>query len=130
MTIPFYCVVIMLLLVVGTKGPAGLAQHQLGGYDNRHPRAQQAKLTGWGARAMAAHQNTTENFAPFAAAVLIAHIGGADAALATKLAITFVVARTIYPAIYIANIHWLRSLIWTVGFVATLGLAISPALGK
>ncbi|WP_335598963.1 MAPEG family protein, partial [Halopseudomonas sp.] len=41
------------------------------GYDNAHPRAQQAALTGWGARALASHQNMIEAFPLFAAGVLV-----------------------------------------------------------
>lgn len=33
-----------------------------GGYDNNHPRDQQAALVGWGKRANAAHNNTLESF--------------------------------------------------------------------
>jgi hypothetical protein len=44
-----------------TKIPVGVAQHLHGkerngkGYDNRTPRIQQQQLSGWGARALAAH---------------------------------------------------------------------------
>ena len=48
------------LLPYFSKIPVAIAMHRNGGYDNRHPRQQQAQLTGFGARALAAHQNAFE----------------------------------------------------------------------
>ena len=128
-TIPFTCVLIAFLLVYLPKIPLSAAMAKEGkGYDNNTPRAQQERLTGWGTRARAAHLNGFEAFAPFAAAVIIAHLAHADAKWSAILAITHVVARTIYPLIYLANIGVLRSLVWGVGFFATIGLFVLPWL--
>ena len=79
MALHFWCIVAAWILVYSSKLPVAAAMQRAGGYDNRHPRAQQATLTGWGARSVAAHQNSFETFAPFAAAVLVAHLaGGSD----------------------------------------------------
>jgi uncharacterized MAPEG superfamily protein len=126
MPIAFWCLVAAWLWVYLTKGPVALAMHRLGGYDNRHPRAQQAQLTGWGARAMAAHANGFEAFAPFAAAVLSAQFLGGHAGLVSGLAITFVAVRMAYTILYIADLAAVRSLVWTVGWLATLGIFVSP----
>src|SRR5688572_21974309 len=127
MTVPFACVGIAFLLVYAPKVAVFFAQVRApGGYDNRHPRDQQAGLTGWGRRAVAAHQNGFEGFAPFAAAVFVAHLGGGDARLAAGLSIAFVVARTLYPILYMANLDKLRSTVWSIGFVATLALFLVP----
>lgn len=128
MPIYFWCVVVAWVWVYLCKGPVAVAMNRLGGYDNHHPRAQQAKLTGWGARATAAHLNGFEAFAPFAAAVLTAHVLDASAGLVTGLAITFVVARIAYSLLYVADLATLRSLVWAVGWFTTLGLFISPLL--
>lgn len=129
MTIPFYCVVVAFLLIPLTKGIVSVAQaRQPGGFDNKHPRDQQAALTGWGRRAVGAHNNTIEAFPGFAAGVLIAHVGGADPTWSARLAITFVVARLIYPALYVANVDKLRSTVWSVGLLASIGLMVLPAL--
>ena len=101
---------------------------QAGGYDNRHPRAQQAELTGWGARSVAAHLNGFETFAPFAAAVLLAHVAGARTSLVDVLAMVFVASRAFYVPCYIADLATLRSIVWTIGIVATLGLFLAPML--
>ena len=122
----FWCIVAAWAVVYLTKAPIAVAMHQTGGYDNHHPRAQQSTLTGWGARALAAHLNGFETFAPFAAAVIVAHIAGAPAGLVTGLALLFVASRVAYVACYIANLSSLRSAVWGVGFLSTLGLFLAP----
>lgn len=130
MTTPFYCLAVMLLLVVLTKTPVAIAQARSGsrGYDNRNPRTQQAELTGWGRRALAAHQNTFEALTIFTPAVLIAHLGGgpAIASQAATLALIHTGARVLYPIAYIADVHLARSLIWGVGFVSAVAMAFLP----
>ena len=128
MPLHFWCIVAAWILVYFTKGPVALAMQRAGGYNNRNPREQQAALTGWGARATAAHLNGFETFAPFAAAVLVAHISGARPGLVDGLAVTFVLSRAAYVACYLADLASLRSAVWTVGCLATLGLFLSPIL--
>jgi len=70
MAVHFWCIVAAWFVVYAGKLPVAAAMHKAGGYDNHHPRSQQAALTGWGARSLAAHLNGFETFAPFAAAVL------------------------------------------------------------
>lgn len=68
MTVLLWCLFAAALLVVLSKAPSATAmKKQTSGYDNQHPRAQQAALSGRDARAVAAHQNTVENFPLFAA---------------------------------------------------------------
>ena len=109
-----------------SKAPLGLAQIRAGGYDNRHPRAQQARLEGAGARALAAHQNQIEAFPRFAAGALAALATGVSAPLAGWLAIGWVVTRLVYLWCYLRDLSTLRSVVWTVGFVLSLALVASP----
>ena len=103
MNIPFLCVALAFLLLYLTKIPLAVAMgRSRGGYDNRHPRDQQAALEGWGRRALAAHQNAFEAFAPFAAAVLVAHAAGADPVWSARLALLFIAARIVYTCLYLA----------------------------
>lgn len=102
---------------------------QAGGYDNREPRAQQAQLAGLGRRALAAHHNSFEAFAPFAVGVLMAAQRGVGLNLVAGLCIAFVVARAIYVAAYLADNHLLRSGVWTIGMVATAALMIAAIVG-
>lgn len=128
MEIHLWCVPAAWLLVYSSKIPIAVAMQQAGGYDNHHPRAQQAALTGWGARSVAAHLNGFETFAPFAAAVLLAHVAGAETTLVDVLALVFVASRAVYVACYIADLATLRSIVWTIGMVATFGLFLAPIL--
>ena len=61
MTTLLTCLLIAMLLPYLAKGPVAIAMAKLGGYDNSHPREQQSKLTGYGARAVAGHQNAFES---------------------------------------------------------------------
>lgn len=127
MTVPFTCVAIAFVFLYVSKFPVGLAMARMPkGYDNRHPRDQQAQLTGWGKRALAAHQNGFESFPAFASAVLVSHVGGGDPSLSATLAIAYVAARLAYTVAYIADVHLLRSTIWSVGMLSTLGLFLLP----
>lgn len=129
MNIPLLCIPIAYGLVYLPKVVLSVAMaKQPEGYDNKTPRDQQAKLTGWGKRAAAAHANGFESFAPFGIGVLVATQSGAHPDTAAKLAIAYIVARTIYPFMYLANIDKLRSLIWTMGVAATVGLMLLPLL--
>ena len=128
MEISLWCIVAAWLVVYLTKLPVAAAMQRAGGYDNRHPRAQQARLEGWGARSVAAHQNGFENFAPFAAAVLVAHLGGGSERVIDLLAISYVVARIGYVICYLADWASLRSVVWTVGFLVTFAIFLTPVI--
>jgi uncharacterized MAPEG superfamily protein len=80
------------------------------------------RLTGWRARAVAAHQNHFEAFAPFAAGVIVATLQHAEPRLVNVLAVTFVVLRVGYTVAYIADLATLRSILWcgAIGCVIAL----------
>ncbi len=125
MVTAYVCVVLAFLLNLVSKVPVAVAMHrQPGGYDNRMPREQQALLEGWGRRALSAHLNSFEAFPAFAIAVLMAASAGADPAWTGTLAVAFVTARIAYIGLYIADLHALRSAVWTVGFGVTVGLYV------
>ncbi|MBM7062128.1 MAPEG family protein [Pseudomonas sp. UL073] len=127
MSIPFWCVFIAALLIYVAKVPVARAMNREGrGYDNHHPRAQQARLTGLGARAYAAHMNSIEIFPLFAAGVLMAHTTQVFGYWVDVLAVLFVVSRVLYLVLYWADWAWQRSLIWVVGLVCCLLLMLSP----
>jgi uncharacterized MAPEG superfamily protein len=96
------------------------------GYDNSHPRLQQAKLTGLAARAQAAHMNGFEAFAPFAAGVLACKVGGVDSDEIALFSIAFVALRAIYLVLYLKNMSTLRSAVWSLGFLVSLTLLALP----
>ncbi len=100
-----------------------------GGYDNHEPRRQQAQLEGLGRRALAAHQNGFEAFAPFAVATLAALQRGARIELVGAIAIGFVVVRLAYIAAYLADRARLRSMLWSIGMTAIGSLLVIAVLG-
>ena len=129
MTYPFYCLAAAFLLIYLTKIPLGIAMIKEGdsGYDNRHPRDQQARLTGWGGRALAAHQNSFEITPIFAAAVITAHLFQADAYWSAVWATIFLASRVLYALFYIQDVNLARSALWTVGLVSCVALFVLAA---
>lgn len=117
MTTLIWCLFIATLLPLLAKGPVAYAMNKLGGYNNNHPREQQSKLTGFGARALAAHQNAFESLMIFAPAVLLAIATQHTGENITLLAIVHICARVAYNLLYLMDIDKVRSLVW---FVATL----------
>lgn len=126
MSIPFWCVFISALLIYVARLPVAKAMKEQGGYNNHLPRQQQGQLAGFGARAVAAHQNSFEAFILFAVGVLMAHTTQTAGWLIDLLAIIFVISRVIYLLCYWGDLAWQRSLVWFVGFACSLLLIISP----
>ena len=123
MTTPFWCLLAAFLAIWLARIPVFVAiARSEQSFDNREPARQLASLEGFGARAVAAHRGLTDGFAPFAAAVLVAHLAGADPRRSAVLAVAFVVAQIVYVLAYLANVDYLRSLVWLVGFFTVLGL--------
>jgi len=127
MSIPLWCLFIAAVLMITSKAPAMKAMAGMkGGYDNQHPRAQQAALTGAGARGIAAHQNTIEAFPLFAAGVLVAEVFATGSTIAAVLAVVFIVTRVFYIGLYVGNKATLRSIVWAVGYLSCLALMLTP----
>lgn len=114
------CLFVAAILPFLAKVPVAIAMNKLGGYDNNHPRAQQSQLTGFGARALAAHQNAFEALIIFAPAILVAIATQHTGELIQQLAIAHVSARILYHIFYLLNFGWIRSLVWAVGLISSL----------
>jgi uncharacterized MAPEG superfamily protein len=69
------------------------------------------------ARLLRAQQNLFETLPIFIGAVLIAHIGGADAGLTVLGAQLYLGSRVVYLPLYALGVPYLRSLVWMVGLV-------------
>jgi uncharacterized MAPEG superfamily protein len=78
----------------------------------------------WGKRADRAHINAVEAFAPFAALVLIIHIVGKENGTTAFLAMSFFWLRLLHAIVYWFAIPFIRTLVFTLGFVCVLGLFI------
>lgn len=114
MTTLVWCLLIATVLPYIAKVPVAIAMKNAGGYDNRHPRAQQSNLIGFGARALAAHQNSFESLAVFAPAVLLALVTGNTSETVQYLALAHIGARILYNVLYLLNKDIFRSLSWAV----------------
>jgi uncharacterized MAPEG superfamily protein len=121
MTVPFVCLLIVALLPYTLSTLSGYFKvKQLGSLDNKYPRVQAAELEGIGARAWAAQMNAWEALPVFTAAVLVAHVAGADPDKSATAAVLFVGLRVLHAAFYLANLDVLRS----IAFLGALACAI------
>ena len=98
-----------------------------GGIDNRAPRLSLENLSGWRQRADWAHRNHFEAFPAFAAAVFVAELTHAPQSRIDQLAGVFVLLRVIYTALYLADQAVLRSIVWSLGFIAIIWLFVLGA---
>lgn len=123
MTFAYWCVLAAALMPILWVGLAKARRD----FDNAAPREWLAALEGWRRRANAAQLNSWEAFAPFAAAVIIAHLAGAAQGRIDALAGLFVAARLAYGALYIADRPTLRTIAWMVAMGCTVGLFVVAA---
>jgi uncharacterized MAPEG superfamily protein len=76
----------------------------------------------WGMRANRAHINAVETFAPFAALVIVIHLAGKANAMTAFWAMFFFWARLAHAVVYMLGVPYLRTVIFTLSYVAVLGL--------
>ncbi|HRH17657.1 MAG TPA: MAPEG family protein [Aquabacterium sp.] len=131
MTIANTCVLVAAVLPVLTmalaKGATAGKSRRDGGYDNNDPRGWAARQDGWKARAAAAQNNGFEALPLFVFAVLAAQHAGLEQGRIDLLAMSFIAARLVYTALYLANIGALRSLVWGVGVACSIAI-FAPTL--
>jgi len=124
MTLALWCVLVAALLpYLATL----LAKTSGERYNNRDPRAWLDRQSGLSRRADSAQKNGFEAFPFFAAAVLVAQLLHAPQERVDILAIIFIVARVGYLVCYLADWQAVRSLVWTIGFVACLTIFLVGA---
>ncbi len=119
------CLFVAVLLPYLLKMVVGYFMQKESVYDNHHPRTQQARLVGMGARAVAAHQNGFESLLVFATAALTALATNHVGVMVRVLAIVYIVSRIIYNIFYLQDLASLRSLTWFVGFICCLAILLS-----
>lgn len=131
MTVPFWSLLVILvipyLLYFYTMR---CRAQQLGEIENHYPRIQYTLLDGIGARACGAQKNAWEAAIMFTAAVMVAHLGGADPRLSSILAVTFVALRILHAVFYLADKPALRTLVFVSGTVCAVALFLLPALSN
>jgi uncharacterized MAPEG superfamily protein len=119
MKIGYFCLFIACVLPLIATAIAKAGDRS---FNNRRPREWLAKQEGYRARANAAQANSWEALAVFGFAVLSAYQRGAPQATIDMLAMVFVIARIGFLGAYLADLHWLRSLVWFVGIGVSLAL--------
>ena len=127
MTFALWVILVAAMLPLLTTG---IAKSGRSGYDNASPRTWEAGLSGWRARASAAHRNHYEAFGPFAAAVLVAQVAHGPQGLVDGLAGGFILARVAYTAAYINDRPSVRSLLWGIALLCEILLFCSPLLAR
>jgi uncharacterized MAPEG superfamily protein len=85
-------------------------------------------LPPWGKRADRAYLNAIETFAPFAALVILIHITGKANAATALLTASFFWIRVAHAIVFWTAIPYIRTIVFTLGYVAVLGLFIELML--
>ena len=99
----------------------------IGKLDNHYPRRSETQLEGLPLRAHGAHLNALENFPFFAVAVIVAATQGATPSTLNMLAATYVAARILHMAFYLADMATLRSLSYVAGQIIAVAIFVLPA---
>jgi uncharacterized MAPEG superfamily protein len=81
--------------------------------------------TPFAARADRTAKNTLENFVLFAALALVAHVSGTLSPRVLLGAEVFFWSRLLFIAVYYMGIPYLRTVVWTVGFVGLAMMAFA-----
>lgn len=121
----FTVLFIVALLPMALAGVGGyLRSKEPEGFDNQHPRQQQAKLTGMAARIIAAQQNAWEALIFYTAACVLAYVSGLYLDTLAYPATLFLLSRLLHPVFYALNMDKLRSLVFLLGWLATLYILV------
>ena len=77
----------------------------------------------WAQRLMKAHANAVENLVVFATLVLVAHALGISNSAIASASVVYFWARVVHALGYTLAVPWVRTLSFTVGFVAQAVIA-------
>ncbi len=80
------------------------------------------ELPAWVKRCYRAHLNAVESLAPFAVLIIIGHLAGASNDMTAFWAMVFFLARLAHAVVYWMGIPYIRTVAFTVGLIATLGI--------
>ena len=117
-----------LLLVMQFVLMAVFTNLQLGVAYTSGPRDEKREPTGMAGRLNRAFNNTIEALIFFTIAVVVVTLGGAASPATAIAAKVFLVARVAYVPAYASGIPMLRSLVWGVGFAATVYMIVQALL--
>jgi uncharacterized MAPEG superfamily protein len=77
----------------------------------------------WAQRLRAAHANAVENLVVFAALILTAQLLGISTPVTALAGSLYLWSRVVHAIVYVLGVPWLRTLAFTVGFVAQMLVA-------
>ena len=77
----------------------------------------------WAQRLMKAHANAVENLVVFASLVLLAHAAGVTSTAIGTAAVVYFWARVVHALAYTFAVPWVRTLAFTIGFLAQAVIA-------
>lgn len=124
--------VLMLLCVIPyvLAWISGYYRHQqLGAFDNKNPRQQYTQLTGIGARAVAAQSNSWEALGVYTAAMVAVAVSGVEVAYLAEAALVVLLSRVLHAIFYIANLDFMRSLVFMVGILPSFYMFFVAIVG-
>ena len=78
----------------------------------------------WAQRLQKAHVNAVENLVVFATLVLVAAALGISGSQLATAAMLYFWARVAYVVVYVMGLPWLRTLAFTVAFIAQMWVAV------
>ncbi len=84
------------------------------------PRDEKREQTGMGGRSLRCLENSVVAMALFAPAVLLLAVQDAFTGLTLLCAQAFLISRVLYSVVYLMGVPWLRTILWLVGFFATV----------
>lgn len=91
-------------------------------------RDEEKRATGVPGRMKRALENHFEGLILFTIAVVVVILGDASTAFTENCAWAYLVSRVLYVPAYASGVFLVRSLIWTVGFVATFAMLWSALM--
>ena len=103
---------------------------QLGSRAAMGPRDEKKELTGTAGRLQRAMNNHFEGLILFGIAVVVVTLSGRSSALTELCAHAYLVARILYIPAYAQGLVPWRSLIWAVGWIATLVMLLAALFGS
>ncbi|MEE4277012.1 MAG: MAPEG family protein [Halieaceae bacterium] len=120
-----YAALLQFLQIVIYAIPANL---QLGPGYTAGPRDEPRQPTGIAGRLQRALNNHFEGLILFTIAVVVVVLGNGSSSLTENAAWAYLGARILYVPAYVSGIYLLRSVVWAVGFFATLAMLLATLL--
>ena len=119
MPIPFKVLVLLIFMPILLAWIGAFFKFKQFGYvNNADPRSQSSKLTGAGARLVASQANAWEALIFYTGTLLVAYSSNVPWSDFNNPAMLYAATRIVHPICYLYNVHILRSLVFSAGFIS------------